>query len=264
MSTDYIFKVKTTEGYAIKALVEILQSNLKSFSLEVSNEGIKILRADDNMTILVHLFLQADNFVSYSFRSSQPLHLGINPTFLHKMVKTIKKKESVELYITTAEPTKLYIQVYNAKGGKGTESNIVVQNSLPIQEVEVPTGYRRPITVVSSEFQKMLKGLASIGTQICVKANNGVVTFSSDSGNVMGRSISFGEENDDEEIQGYDSVFKTIRLTKLQKLSALSERIFVSHGTNALPLCLRTDVSHLGKITIYIKSTSTIAEENES
>ena len=89
---SYILKAKTQEGYIIKILGELLQNNIKTACFEVDKNGLKLRMMDSHRIILVDLFLDAENFSIYKFKSDRTLYLGINLTHFHKMLRSIKKE----------------------------------------------------------------------------------------------------------------------------------------------------------------------------
>ena len=89
-----IFKAKTNCAYTIKILAELLQNNLKTACFEIDKEGIKLSMMDHHKHILIQLSLESENFTIYKFKLKETKFLGINLNHFHKMLKSIKKKDS--------------------------------------------------------------------------------------------------------------------------------------------------------------------------
>ena len=96
-----IFKCKTGEAYHIKVLAELLTNNLKTGCFEVCDDAIKLRMFDHHRKTLVELELLAENFSVYKFKNDTKFCLGLNMNHFHKMLKSVKKKDSLELFINS-------------------------------------------------------------------------------------------------------------------------------------------------------------------
>lgn len=272
-----IFKAKTREGYMLKTLAEILQSNIKTACFNITKTDITLRMMDNNRTILLDLQLDSDNFSIYRIKDDEKLCIGINLTHLHKMLKTVKKRDSVELFIDELYPTDLGIKIIPKENNRVTTSSIKIQNIQNL-DIALPEGYDKPIIVPSSEFQKMCKGLTHISNVTHITSRDFIIRFSSDAGGVMKRYTEFGEpesscsdDDEDEKVQKqneYEEDFDTEQLTRITKLSGLNANMQI-YPKNGLPLLFRSAIGGLGKISIYLKSKNlqevdshTVEEEN--
>lgn len=258
-----IFKAKTREGYALKVLAELLQNNIKTACFEVDEKGIRLRMMDHHRTILIDLELDADSFSVYKYKSTEKLFLGINLTHFHKMLKSIKKRDSIQLFIDDTSLTDLGIKVIPKENNRVTTSFIKIQNIQNL-DIDVPDNYGKPVIVPSGEFQKMCKGLTHISNLTHITAKGFLVRFSSDAGGVMKRSTDFGETEDsdnddddekDEDEPEYSEDFDTEQLTRITKLAGLSTTMQI-YPKSDNPLLFRSTVGTLGKISIYLKSKS--------
>ena len=106
-----IFKAKSHEAYCIKILAELLSNNIKTGCFVLDEKGISLCMMDHHRSILIDLILHAENFALYKFSMNKKLYLGINLNHFHKMLKSIKKKDSIELFIDDKNTTELAIKV---------------------------------------------------------------------------------------------------------------------------------------------------------
>lgn len=254
-----IFKAKTHCAYTIKILAELLQNNIKTACFEVDENGIKLCMMDHHMTILIKIDLESENFLVYKFKSKRKLFLGINLNHFHKMLKSIKKKDSVQLFINDDNPNELGIKVIPKENNRISTSFIKIQ-LIQTLEIDVPTGYNKPVIVASSEYQKMIKDMSHLGNVINVMSKNFHIKFKCNAGDIMKRDVEFGEINnsDDEDedlenIEEYNEMFDTEQLTRISKISGLGTNIQI-FPKKGLPLLFKSSVGSLGKISIYIKS----------
>ena len=192
--------------------------------------------------------------------------LGINLSFFHRLLRSIKKKDNIELFIDDKSPNDLAIKVIPKENNRVSTSFIKIQNVQNL-DIDIPTGYLKPVIVPSSEFQKMSKDMANIGTTIKVTAKSYQIVFHCNAGGVLKRTVQFGEENeevDDDELAEssveYNQEFLTEQLCRITKLAGLSNSMQIFPGK---PLLFRSNVGDsLGKISIYIKSKEQIESEN--
>lgn len=261
-----IFKAKTHCAYTIKILGELLQNNIKTACFEIDDTGIKLCMMDHHRTILIKVTLESDNFTFYKFRSKETLFLGINLNHFHKMLKSIKKKDSLELFINSDHPNDLGIKVIPKENNRITTSYIKIQRIQTI-DIDIPCGYNKPIIVSSSEYQKMCKDMAHMGNFINVVSRNFHIKFFCNAGGVMKRLVEFGEmgdsdddEENEENILEYDADFDIDQLSRITKMAGFCSNIQI-YPMEGQPLLFKSAIGSLGKISIYIKSKDIIEKE---
>lgn len=265
-----IFKAKTSEAYHIKILAELLSNNIKTGCFEIDQDGIRLTMMDAHRRILIDLKLLAENFSLYKFKAPKgetTKFLGINLGHFHKMLKSIKKKDSLQLYIDDNEPNDLAIKVIPKENNRITTSYVKIQ-SIQNLECDIPNDYQKPVIVSSSEFQKMIKDMGNIGNTVTVNSKGFRLQFNCDAGGILKRKVDFGEtedsdgdSDDDDEGEMYDQTFATEQLSRITKMAGLSTHMKIFPG---LPLLFRTNVGSLGEISVYIKSKEEISEESHS
>ena len=263
-----IFKAKTHCAYTIKILAELLQNNIKTACFEINEDGVKLCMMDHHRTILIQVSLESENFTLYKFKCKDKLFLGINLNHFHKMLKSIKKKDSMQLFINDDSPNDLGIKVIPKENNRITTSFVTIQEIQTI-DIDIPEGYGKPIIVPSSEYQKMCKDMAHIGSMINVVARNFHIKFRCNACGVMKRHVEFGEmgDSDDEEDEEDDNVveynqdFDTEQLSRITKMAGLSTNMQI-YPKQGKPLLFKSAIGSLGKISIYIKSKDLIEKEN--
>jgi proliferating cell nuclear antigen PCNA len=262
-----IFKAKTHCAYTIKILAELLQNNIKTACFEIDEDGVKLCMMDHHRTILIQVSLESENFTLYKFKCKDKLFLGINLNHFHKMLKSIKKKDSMQLFIKDDSPNDLGIKVIPKENNRITTSFVTIQEIQTI-DIDIPEGYGKPIIVPSSEYQKMCKDMAHIGSMINVVARNFHIKFRCNAGGVMKRHVEFGEmgdsddeEDEDDNVVEYNQDFDTEQLSRITKMAGLSTNIQI-YPKQGKPLLFKTAIGSLGKISIYIKSKDLIEKEN--
>ena len=262
-----LFKCKSGEAYQIKVLAELLTNNLKNGCFDINEEGINLRMFDQPKKTLVDLELQAENFSVYIFKGVDKLCLGLNLNHFHRMLKSIKKKDSLQLFIDSETPNELGIKTIPKENTRVTTSGIKIQNIQNL-ETDVPIGYGKPVVVPSPDFQKMCKELSSIGsTNIHLQSSGFHIDFVADADDILKRKVRLGENDDiDDDVDTkkcsfYEATFTTDQFTRISKIAGLSNTMQIFTGTTDLPLLFRSSVGSLGKISIYIKSKELIDRE---
>ncbi len=264
------FKAKTGEAYHIKVLAELLTNNLKTGCFEVAEDKISLCMFDHHRKTMVDMELFAENFSVYRFKTDKKFCLGLNLNHFHKMLKSIKKKDSLQLFINNDNPNELGIKTIPKENTRITTSGIKIQ-TIQNLDIDSPQGYGKPVIVPSSEFQKMCKDLSSIGsTNITVISKNFHIEFIADADGILKRKVTFGENEDSDEDDHidehseYQATFSTDQLARITKLAGLNNTMQIFPASNKLPLLFRSNVGSLGKISIYIKSKELVEQESHS
>ena len=262
-----IFKCKTAEAYQIKVLAELLTNNLKTGCFEINEDGISLRMFDNPRKTLVDLNLIAENFSLFKFNNDNTkISVGLNLNFFFRLTKSVKKKDSIQLFINSEDSTELGITTIPKENTRVTTSCIKILNIQNL-DAELPTGYGKPVIVSSADFQKMCKELSSIGsTNICVESLGNCIDFIADADDILKRTVRLGESDEDDKKQSkdhklYQATFTTDQFTRINKIAGLSTTLQIFPGTENLPLLFRSNVGSLGKISVYIKSKEIVDKE---
>lgn len=259
-----LFRAKTTEGYTIKILAELLQNNIRTACFEITSAGISLCMVDNNRHILIKMDLMSNNFNIFEFKESI-LHIGVNLNHFHKMLKSIKKKDIIILTIYENKPNDLEITVIPKENNRVNISCIKIQMIQNLKIDDIPTGYGGKIIVSPNEFQKMCKDMGNIGNTTKIMSKLHTITFRCDAGGVYSRNVIFGEIKDEDPNQEYiyEEEYDTEQLTRIIKIAGLNSNIYIYPKTD-LPLLFESNAGNLGKIHIYIKSKKQIEQDEKN
>lgn len=270
-----LFQAMTTQAFQLKVLADLLSGSLKVACFVISEDGITLCQADNFDNTLIDLVLNAGDFCPYVLKTRK-IFLGLNMTHLHKMLKAVKKKDSLQLTVRTGDSDELEIEQIPPKDGARVTTSFVKIIPQQCVETDVPMGYGRPVIVQSQDFHKMAKDMQSIGSKIRVIARDFYIRFECDSGGgVLKRHVTFGDpkysargsdsdsDEDQEEVEDYCQEFATDQFTRIAKVAGLSTQMKIFFSTG-LPLKLVSPVGTMGEIRIFIKSLEQIAEEQET
>lgn len=257
-----VFKAKTDQGHQFKILSELLQNNIKLACFEIDESGIRLRTMGENQTILIDLDLKSDHFSIFNFKLDAPLIMGIQVAFFYRMVKNVKKKDSIELFIDSEHMSELGIKIIPKEGDRITTSTVKIQNIQNIS-IELEDEYKKPVIVKSTDFQKLCKEI-TISSTTQITTCGSLIKFTVNSGEVMKRCSEFGErDEDDDESEQYEEDFETEKLIKIAKLSGFSSNINI-YSKNGYPLMFKSAIGTLGEIKIYIKSKNLQEIESHS
>jgi len=258
MSGSFLFRAKSREGFMVKLLAEYMSNILKYPPFSVNDKGIFLRATDQNREILIDLELQRENFTL--FKCPKPLYFIVNSSHFYRLLKTIKKKDSVTMFINEQRPMQLGICVDQSDENSDKVTTYINITYIQPEDMDLPDGYGEPIIMTSKRFQK-LKTLHSIGNEMKVTViGNSNMKFFVNGKNLFSREISIGEELDDEEDQkSYTQTLTTSHITQLTKCAGQSGNIQVYHHEE-LPLQIKMRTGTLGVLSVYIKSHELIEQ----
>lgn len=264
MTEPYLFYAATDTGYIIKVLFEVLQNCLTETAFfTLTKEGMKLCSVDNNERLLINIQLNMENFLKY--HCDAPRTIAINFKNFHKLIKNIKKKDAMTLFIKKDDPVKLGILIMPAnqtkKAEREDESYLTIYE-MKLLEIEIPTGYHQPTVIPSTEYQKMCKKIATVSGQtvkIDIQENN-YISFLCDGNGIVMSKMSFGEL--DAKKKKYSGEFYSSMLTQLIKLPGLEKHMQISAPTKQLfPIRIKMKTGTLGEIEVYLKTKTLIDRE---
>lgn len=266
--TEYLFKCKTNEAYVLKILMELLHHTVKLACFQISPTGIYLRMMDSNQKLLIDCELKSENFSLFYFNKTienQTINIGVNLNHFYKMLKSIKKRDSVCLYIEAGKTSDLGIQIIPKDFSRMTISLIKIQN-IENLEIELPNTYSNSILVSSNEFCKMCKDMISISSTINVRAKRFYIGFYSDIHSVFSREVLLGnyqEELDKTEEYIFEEIFDTEHISRILKISGLHNSINLTFE-KGMPFNIISKIGSLGTISLYLKSKKQIEDEQYS
>ena len=262
MSEEFLFKARTNEGYLFKVLTELLLQNIKTCCFVLTESDISVRMTDNLKKILIDMKLDSENFQVYKFKYDSKKMIGLNLQHLHKMLKSVKKKDTVEIFIKNNSDNDFGIKVIPKDNTRITTSYIKIQNIQNIN-VQLDTYYDNPQIILSNDYQKMIKDMITIGNLIEIQSTENTIKFICIADGIYSREVEFGDKEEDESNNiVYQDTFFIEQLHKLIKLSGLGSKLYIYTNQNK-PLYFKRNIGGIGVINIYIKSKSLIDEHNQ-
>jgi hypothetical protein len=225
------------KGYIAKVTFDALATNFSRITMNISKNGIYINETDKETASLSYIMWSITwnrkNFMT-PYVSTKKMRISLNVKNLHKMLKSVKKKDSLTFIITKEKPEEL--QVLIKPSTQPADSSAKTETiRLPIQQLDVSDAsetpdldvlvdnsgnsvstYRSPMIIPATDFQKIKKMINVCKTNILVTIQkNEYISFEAGSENVTGNKLEFGQltyypENseedgeEEEEIQNHD------------------------------------------------------------
>jgi len=257
-----IWHCTSADAYELKILSELLSNNIKIANFILNKKGLFLTMTDHHKYISIDMSLDHDKFSRWELNipENENLYVGINMGQLFKMLKSIKKKDSVDLFITKENPMELSIRVTPKDGARNTVSTIKIQNTQHLK-IDLPSNYKKSILLSSSGYQKSMKDLADVNTsKVKITAKKFYMCMEVNAGEIMKKKAEFGIESKSDPIE-YEQTFSFEHLTKISKIAGLNTNMQIYYNTNSIPLCFKSMIKNLGNISIYIKSDEQIEKD---
>ena len=265
---EYIFRCKTTDAYIFKILTELLHNIIKTACFEITPEKIRLRMMDSNRRTLIDLILWSTNFNMYYFSpniENKILNIGVNLNHLYEMLKSIKKRDQLFLFIREDNVSDLGIQIIPKDLSRITRAYVKIQNIQNL-EIALPETYGHSIMVSSNEFSKMCKDMFNMSNTISITTRRYSISFLSNVGSVYSREITLGENDTTlESLQKTDNGvftedYDTEQLSRILKIAGLFPTMTIRSKEN-MPLHISSRIGILGDISIFIKSKRQIEDE---
>lgn len=257
-----IFKAKTKEAFVIKIIGELLANTLTHSQFTINDKGIFLFQANepDNQLIEISLFKEA---FGSNFKCTKDINFLINSTTFYKLLKNIKKKDSICITITEHlddETMTLGICVEPPDNNNKLTTNIRISSYQP-RIMEPIVGYENPVVMSGKEFQGT-KNLQHSSDTMFIQSKGEYIKFSVCDDDRHDRKLEVGNLDDDDnrDCPLFSKTFKTAHITTLCKCAGQSGNIHV-YLNDDLPLKIKMKAGGLGEISVYIKSLEMIADE---
>ena len=259
--SDNVLTIKTVQIAPFRILMTALKDILLDTNILFTKEGIKIINMDKTHTILVHLFLQASNFEFYECLYDK-IVIGVNMIHLFKLISTIDNDDTLTIYIEKEDYDDGVIQELGLKFENGDIKQSKIQKLKLIEpdldEIEMPEIlYSSIINMPSSDFQKIVRDLASISEKLEIKSVDNELIFKCN-GNYAKAEIRRTETSNsmqfiqkqgaNEIIQG---IFSLKNLIYFIKCTNLCNQIEI-YLKNNKPLIVKYNVASLGEIKLCL------------
>lgn len=254
--------IKTVQIAPFRILMAALKDILLETNIIFTKQGIKIINMDKTHTILVHLFLKAENFEFFECKEEKII-VGVNILHLFKLITTIDNDDTLTIYIENDDYNEGIVTELGLKFENGNIKQSKIQKLKLIEpeqdELEIPdVKFSSVINMPSNDFQKIIRDLANISEKIEIKSVEDELIFKC-SGQFAKAEIRRSENNTNMQIlnkqhnkiiQGEYSLKNLLYFIKCTNLCNQIE-IYLE---NNRPLIVKYNVASLGEIKMCLSS----------
>ena len=253
--------IRTVQIAPFRTLMTALKDILLETNIVFLKDGIKIINMDKSHTILVHLFLAADNFEEYVC-NHEKIVIGVNMFHLFKLINSIENTDTLTIYIEKRNYNDGVVSELSLKYENG-DINQVKTHSLRLiepdtEELQIPpVEFSSVINMPSSDFQKIIRDMSCISDKIEIKSVANEIIFkcigqfaSSETRRAETEgALKFTQQDDSNcVIQGEFSLKNLSYFIKCTNLSSQLE-IYLA---NDMPLVVKYPVASLGVIQLCL------------
>jgi len=267
-STDgNVLTIKTVQISPFRTLMTALKDILLETNISFQPDGIRIINMDKSHTILVHLFLSAQNFEFYECKKEKII-IGVNVFHLFKLINTIDNDDTLTIYIENSDYVDGIVSNLALKFENGEIKQCKTQKLRLIEpepeELEYPdVKFSSVINLPSTDFQKIIRDLSSISEKLEIKSVGNELIFKC-SGQFASAEIHRAESDGS---MGYilkqdaskiiQGEFSLKNLSYFIKCTNLCSQIEL-YLENDLPLVVKYNVASLGTIMLCLSALPSI------
>lgn len=256
-----VLTIKTVQIAPFRTLMTALKDILLETNITFEPDGMRIINMDKSHTILVHLFLGAQNFEFYECKKEKII-IGVNMFHLFKLINTIENDETLTLYIENSDYVDGIVSYLTLKYENGEIKQCKTQKLRLIEpepeELQCPdVTFSSIINLPSADFQKIIRDLSCISDKLEIKSVGNELIFKC-SGQFASAeihrtesdgSMSFTLKQDSSKI--IQGEFSLKNLGYFIKCTNLCQQIEV-YLENDLPLVVKYNVASLGSIQLCL------------
>lgn len=260
-TNNNVLTIKTVQINPFRTLMTALKDILLETNITFKEDGIRITNMDKSHTIVVHLFLAAENFELYECKKEKII-IGVNMFQLFKLINSIDNDDTLTMYIEDSDYFDGIVSHLSLKFENGNIKQCKTQKLRLIEpeneELVYPNvTFSSIINLPSTDFQKIIRDLACISDKLEIKSVGNELIFKC-SGQFASAEIHRAEsdgsmgfivkQDSSKVIQG---IFSLKNLTYFIKCTNLCPQIEL-FLENDLPLVVKYDVASLGEIKLCL------------
>ena len=264
-----VLTIKTVQIAPFRTLMTALKDILLETNITFEPDGMRIINMDKSHTILVHLFLAAQNFEFYECKKDKII-IGVNMFHLFKLINTIENDETLTIYIENSDYVDGIVSYLTLKYENGEIKQCKTQKLRLIEpdpeELQYPdVNFSSIINLPSSDFQKIIRDLSCISEKLEIKSVGNELIFKC-SGQFASAEIHRAESDGDNKSMSFavkqDSCkiiqgeFSLKNLGYFIKCTNLCQQIEI-YLENDLPLVVKYNVASLGSIKLCLAQLPT-------
>jgi proliferating cell nuclear antigen len=254
-----VLTLKTVQIAPFRTLMTALKDILLESNITFQPDGMRIINMDKSHTILVHLFLKAENFEIYECKHDKII-IGVNMFHLFKLINTIDNDDTLTMYIEKSDYSEGVVNNLCLRFENGDIKQCKIQKLRLIEpdpeELDIPNvTFSSIINLPSCDFQKIVRDLSCISERIEIKSVANELIFKC-KGSFATAEVRRAESDGNMEfIQNTKKIiqgnFSLKNLGYFIKCTNLCNQIEM-YLENDLPLVVKYSVASLGDIKLCL------------
>lgn len=260
----YSFICRTIQATCVKKLVETCKDIIGDVNFYIDGSGISICQLDNSQSIIIQMSLLADEFETYMCEA--PFIAGINLSLLHKFLKCIGHKDTLEIYMLDEDRDRLGIRVENLERNMNVSMRLM---DIDREKVSIKKNQEFDVEIElnASDFQKACKDLSIISDEVTIEENDG--NFSLACYGICADAIIKFHKNSNDCVISYESekrevirqMFSLKFINMIAKISDMSPNVKI-YLKKTFPLAMIFQCGTLGDIK-FILAPKNVEEEEE-
>ncbi len=260
--SNTVLSIKTVQISPFRTLMTALKDILLETNITFQKDGIRIINMDKSHTILVHLFLKAENFEEYECEHDKVI-IGVNMFHLFKLINSIDNDDTLTIYIEKDDYSDGIVSFLGLKFENGDIKQCKTQKLKLIEpdtdELEIPdVNFSSVIYLPSNDFQKIIRDLSplsdkleirSVSNELIFKCQGSFATAEIRRAETDGGMSYYKKPTDDSTI--IQGEFSLKNLSYFIKCTNLCQQIEM-YIENNLPLIVKYNVASLGEIKLCL------------
>jgi proliferating cell nuclear antigen len=240
-------RLKSIQAPAFKSLFEVLKEIINDVNIYFDASGFHIKAFDTARVTLVNVFMDSRNFEEYE--CSRPVIIGVNMSNIFKLIKSIGNNDIILLENTDEN---LNITISNASKKTKSTFNLKLLD-LNEETIEIPEISGMNTTIVHSlDFQKLVRDMLSIGTDMTIYRHSTVIEFSCD-GDFANQCTIIDDQTalpDDVTCKGTYSLKYISMFIKSTSMCPLVQ--ILQSDDDQSPIIFKYSIANLGEIHFYL------------
>ena len=255
-----VLVIQTIQIAPFRTLMTALKDILLETNIIFQNDGIRIINMDKSHTILVHLFLAAQNFELYNCKLDK-IVVGVNMFHLFKLINTIDNDDILTMYIENSDYSDGIVHNLGLKFENGDIKQCKIQKLRLIEpdheELDVPNvRFSSILNMPSTDFQKIIRDLSIISDKLELKSCGNELIFKCRGQFAQAEirrtesqgGMEFLQKDENKIVQGEFSLKNLCYFIKCTNLCSQIEMYL----ENDLPLIVKYNVASLGEIKLCL------------
>lgn len=244
MQLPTLFYAETGHSMKVKAILEILNNNLKTICFTINKQGM-FLRTKTNANQYLEMNLHADKFDVFTFNFPDPIHIGVESHFC-SFSKALVNKSSAIFSITTPNILKAEVVYENSFSFSMEVITEIIQNVScdPLQTYTQPG-----IPIKISLFTHTCKLFKGPSQDFTVVKEKGLLKMVINNVDMITKKAIFGSEdkNDNSLITQQYKLDQFIRIVKITDFAKENIKIFLEDDK---PMMIQAECE-LGLFCVY-------------